>query len=98
MVNDFKYVPASPISSPQTITMEGRARLSVTGVSNILSYDENEIIMETSKGTLHVKGSKLHMAKLTLETGEALVDGTFDSVAFEDTTSSGKGFFARLFE
>ena len=99
MAYDSKYTPTAAVSStPQNIIMEGRSRLSVSGVSNVLTYDENEILMETSKGPLRVKGSGLHMAKLTLETGEALMDGTFDSLTYEDASAGGEGFFARLFK
>jgi sporulation protein YabP len=54
--------------------------------------------MYTSKGTLIVKGSALHIEKLSIDGGELTVQGQIDSLAYEDEKpQSGGGFFSRLF-
>ena len=97
MAYDNKYTQPSPPAAPQSLILENRGRLSVSGVSNIISYDENTVLMETSKGRLQVKGENLHITKLTLETGDASLDGTIDSLVFENSSDNRNGFFAQLF-
>lgn len=94
------YEAKAPQSVPtaQNIILEGRARLAVSGVNDVVSYDENEIVMDTAKGRLTVRGEHLHMGRLTLENGEATVDGSFTALEYDDSTGEkARGFFARLF-
>ena len=85
-----------PALKPHSVSMDDRCRLSVTGVDDVESFDEATIIMNTSQGNLIVRGSGLHMEKMSLETGEVLLSGRVDSLDYEDTPEA-RGFFARLF-
>ena len=84
-------------SAEHRIELEGRERLSVTGVEDVDRFDENEIVMSTSAGTLVLTGENLHIGKLSLEGGELHVDGRVDSLSYEDTLSRGGGLLSRLF-
>ena len=95
MTNDEKYM-AGEIA--HNLRMEGRRRLSVTGVIDVDSFDDNSVIANTSAGTLIIKGSSLHIDKLSLDAGELTMSGQIDSLEYEESTSSGEGFFARLFK
>ena len=77
------------------LTMEGRERLTVSGVEDVERFDENVIVMSTSVGTLVVSGERLHIGKLSLDGGELHVDGSIESLCYEDTARGG-GFFSRL--
>ena len=79
------------------IELEGRERLIVTGVDDVDRFDENEITMSTSAGTLVVTGENLHIGKLSLDGGELHVDGQIETLSYEDAPGNGGGFFSRLF-
>ena len=79
------------------VILEGREQLSVSGVEEVESFDENTIIMTTVKGTLVVRGENLHIEKLSLDGGDLKVEGTIDSLTYEDSGREKGGFFARLF-
>ena len=83
---------------PQNIILEGRKKLSVSGVEDIDSFDENSAVIFTSMGLIEVKGSDIHMNKLNLESGEIVLEGEFDSVIYPDESAgkSKKKFLARL--
>ena len=83
---------------PQNIILEGRRKLSVSGVEDIDSFDESSAVIFTSLGLIEVKGSDIHMNKLNLESGEIILEGDFDSIVYPDENSSKqkKKFFARL--
>ena len=80
------------------VTLEGRDRLVVAGVEDVDRFDENEIVMNTSEGTLVVTGENLHIDKLSLDGGELHVDGRVDTLSYEDAGGlRGGGLFSRLF-
>lgn len=85
------------VHKPHNVIMEERARLSISGVEDVESFDESEIVMTTTKGSLIIKGSELHIEKLSLETGELSVEGFIDDLSYEDRSPSG-GFWSRLFK
>ena len=72
----------------------------VSGVSDVLSFDLREILLETEQGMLMIRGNELHVNRLTLDKGEVDIDGRIDSFVYSDTAASGEkqeSFFARLF-
>lgn len=93
MVNDEKALTAA---KPHTLSMEERCRLTVTGVEDVLSFDETDIVMKTAQGELNVRGSGLHIGKISLDVGELKVEGTISELRYEEPVQTG-GFFARLF-
>lgn len=80
------------------IILEEREQLSVSGVEEVESFDENTIVMSTTRGTLVIRGDDLHIEKLSLDGGDLKVEGNVDSLTYEDggRDRSG-GLFARLF-
>ena len=79
------------------LTLEGRERLTVSGVEDVERFDENVIVMSTAAGTLVVTGEQLHIGKLTLDGGELHVDGQIDALTYEAGGSGGGGLLRRLF-
>ena len=84
-------------AEPNNVIMESRSRLSVSGVEEVDSFDEGSVVMYTSAGLLTVRGSGLHIDKLTIDGGELGVEGRIDSLQYEDTHEK-SGFFSRLFK
>ncbi|MCD7864198.1 MAG: sporulation protein YabP [Lachnospiraceae bacterium] len=88
-------------SGEHKLTLENRGGLTVSGVVDIISFDLNEVLMETSTGMLTVRGQDLHVNKLVLEKGEADISGTVDSLLYSDISSYGEkagSLFKRPFQ
>ena len=79
------------------LQLDGREKLTVSGVEDVERFDEGCIVMATCEGTLIVTGEGLHIGKLSLDGGELHVDGRIDAVTYEDAPVQGGGFFSRLF-
>ena len=75
----------------QNIILESREKLSVSGVLDILTFDEDEITLETELGQLNIKGENLKVEKLTVDTGEVVAKGNFDSIFYSKETVRKKG-------
>lgn len=82
--------------NPHHVLLEGRNQLSVSGVEEVESFDETSIVMSTSQGILVVRGEDLHIEKLSLDGGDLRVEGTVDSLTYEEQLQDRGGFFSRL--
>lgn len=83
------------------MTMMNRKNCSLTGVVDVIAFDENEVILETDMGMLMLKGQGLHVKRLTLEQGEVELEGKVDSFLYSEQKSlaaKGESFLGRLFK
>lgn len=74
---------------------------SLTGVKDVIAFDEGEVILETDQGILMIKGHDLHVKRLNLENGEVDLEGRMDSFFYSETKGSSDrndSFLARLFK
>ena len=84
------------VQKPHSLSLDERKNLSISGVERVDSFDEREIIMLTSGGSLIIRGSDMHMAKLELTVGEAAVTGCISELCYEETAPSGS-LWSKLF-
>lgn len=83
------------------MVLTGRRTCNLTGIADVLSFDVNEIILETDMGMLMIKGTDLHVKRLTLEKGEVDIEGKVDSFTYSEQTSmaaKGETLLSRLFK
>lgn len=66
------------------IAVIGRKSGTITGISDVLSFDEHEILLDTEMGMLTIKGKELHISRLSLELGEADMEGKVDSIVYSE--------------
>ena len=82
------------------VMLMGRKTCGLNGVVDELAFDVNEMIMETEQGMLMIKGSELHVTRLSLEKGEVDLEGRIDSLAYSEINTpaaKAEGFFGKLF-
>lgn len=80
--------------------MEDRNKIEMTGITDVISFDLNKVILESDYGVITIKGSNLHVNKLSVEKGELDVDGSIMSVDYSEVNSyakKGESFVNRLF-
>ena len=66
------------------LMLTNRRTCTINGVSDVLSFDIHEIVLETDMGMLVMRGSDLHVNRLTLEKGEVDIDGRVDSLTYSE--------------
>lgn len=80
------------------IIIEGRKKLSVSGVTEVDRFDESIVILYTSMGELTVKGEELRVNDLSVKNGEMNIEGFISSVSYsEDTSDAPLSFIRKLF-
>jgi len=71
------------------VSMTNRRLCVINGVKDVMSFDVQEVRLETELGMLQIKGEDLHVSRLTLERGEIDIDGRIDSFIYMDEGSMG---------
>ena len=75
----------------QNLILENRNKLTISGVLDVLSFDDQIVIIETELGLLTIKGDDLRVNKLSIDTSEVIIEGTINSVNYSDKNIDKKG-------
>ena len=81
---------------PHELRLDNRAKLSVSGVSEVESFDEAAVVLHTTRGVLIIRGEALHLQTLSIDGGQVAVSGTINALSYEEPQKTG-GFLRRLF-
>lgn len=76
-----------PIS--HSLQLKERRHLAVTGVSEVISFEENAVVLQTGMGTLIVQGQQLQLKNLSLEGGQVAVEGNIAALIYEEPRVKG---------
>ena len=79
------------------LILEERGSLTVTGVEDIDSFDDQTVVIYTGRGELTVRGNQLHIERIDLQAGELELQGQVDALTYADQPAVRGGFFARIF-
>ena len=74
---------------PHDLQLRERSKLTMTGVTEVVSFDESTVVLQTSLGTLVVQGRELHLKTLSPEGGQVAVEGTVTALSYEEPRSGG---------
>lgn len=74
---------------PHRLTLNERRQLSMTGVSEVVSFDDTAVVLRTELGTLVIQGSALQLKTLSLEGGQVVVEGSISALHYEENRSAG---------
>ncbi|MCC8028417.1 MAG: sporulation protein YabP [Lachnospiraceae bacterium] len=88
-------------SGQHKIILSNRRSCSLNGITDILSFDVSEILLETQLGMLMIRGRDLHVNRLTLEKGEVDISGEMDSIQYSDIKKGSgqkESLFRRMFQ
>lgn len=83
------------LPTPHKLTLNDRKSLLLSGTAEVLSFDENAVVLKTGLGILSVQGQQLHLKTLSPETGQVAIDGHISALIYEEPRTPG-GIFQRL--
>ncbi len=72
----------APAGKRHTLQMENRQRAALTGVNEVIAFDDNQVILATDQGDIALTGDGLHVTRLMLEEGQLTVEGRIDSLIY----------------
>lgn len=82
----------------QNINIEDRKKMSITGVEQVESFNDNTIILTTINGGMAIKGEGLNISKLNLEDGNVKIEGKINGVNYSSRDLSSKNILDKLFK
>lgn len=84
----------------QNLILENREKLSISGVLDVLSFDDQIVIVETELGLLTIKGENLRINKLSIDTSEVIVEGEIYNLAYSENNLDKKSnsIFNKIFK
>ena len=84
----------------QNLVLENRNKLSISGVVDVLSFDDQIVIVETELGLLTVKGENLRINKLSIDTSEVIVEGERSNLNYSEESNERKssGLLSKIFK
>lgn len=104
-MDENKFVTRQGLQGHQghhKVVIDDRGRIDISGVLNVDSFDDQEIVLETEQGLLAMRGEEMHIKHLNLEQGQLLIEGFLLEMAYSEKKGflrkdRGKTFFERLF-
>lgn len=79
---------------PHKLTLNERKSLTMTGVTEVISFDDSAVVLRTVQGTLEIQGQDLKLKTLSLDGGQVAVDGNIFSMIYDEPQTG--GFWSRL--
>lgn len=90
---------AKTVEAKGGINIDGRRKATVSGVRDVDSFDEQSVSLFTELGPLMVKGTDLRISKLSVDSGDVIIEGDIASAVYtEQHGKSGEGFLKKLFK
>jgi len=86
---------------PHKIMLDKRTHAMISGVEEVISFDEKEVVLETGQGLLSIKGDGLKVSRLTVEQGEVEIGGRMDGFTYMESRGKkvqGESWLSRLFK
>ena len=96
-IDERKQVTTNTI---QNVILENREKLTISGVLDVISFDDQIVIVETDLGLLTVKGDNLRINKLSLDTSEVIIEGEILSLSYsqKDLEKKGESLLSKIFK
>ena len=85
----------------QNTFLENREKLNLSGVKDVLSFDDQMVIVETELGLLTIKGENLRINKLNIDIAEVTIDGLVNSLTYSEVDNinkKGNSFLGKIFK
>lgn len=72
------------IEKGHSLLIENRARMALTGIEDVISFDERSVVLASSSGVLTIDGEDLHIVKMNVDSRELGIEGKINGIAYID--------------
>ena len=100
MIDERKMSSSVNTNIIQNIILENREKITISGVLDVLSFDDQIVILETELGLLNIKGENLKINKLSIDTGDVIVEGDIINLGYseKDIERKSGNIFGKIFK
>ncbi|MBQ7355526.1 MAG: YabP/YqfC family sporulation protein [Clostridia bacterium] len=79
--------------SAHTLTVIDRSSVLLTGVEDVIRFDEGAVVLSTVAGTLAIEGEGLHIKQMNVDSREFGIEGKINSLGYLDKRARGRGLW-----
>lgn len=90
-------MPENNINAAHDLIIECRSKVTMTGITDVESYDDESIIAQSGCGEITIHGRNLKISRLSVDSGDMTIEGEINSVAYAEGKSGGS-FFSKVFK
>lgn len=90
-------MPENSVQPMHDLVLENRRKATMTGIYDVESFDDEAILAKSDCGNITIHGRELKISRLSVESGDMVVEGEIDSVIYSEGKTAG-GFFSRVFK
>lgn len=83
--------------SSQNIIIEGRKRLEISGIKDVISFDEETLLLDSVMGRITVKGEGLHIESFNTQSGDLTAAGKIHAAVYMSDAKAQGGLLSKLF-
>lgn len=95
----MQFDDSQTVNVMQNVILENRKKLTLTGIKDVLSFDDEIIVLESELGLLNIKGRDLKVNKISVETGDVIIEGTIRMFEYSDKDMAPKqSLVSRIFK
>lgn len=95
----MQFDDSQTVNVMQNVILEIRKKLTLTGIKDVLSFDDEIIVLESELGLLNIKGRDLKVNKISVETGDVIIEGTIRMFEYSDKDIAPKqSLVSRIFK
>lgn len=95
----MQFDDSQAVNVMQNVILENRKKLTLTGIKDVLSFDDEIIVLESELGLLNIKGRDLKVNKISVETGDVIIEGTIRMFEYSDKDMAPKqSLVSRIFK
>ena len=96
-MDTYTKTDIAPTDTEQTLTLVNRRRLTISGVTEVLRFDDTSAAFQTVKGRLAVRGENLRVEAMDVEAGNVILKGTVSALGYAGDGTEKSGVFGKLF-
>lgn len=85
--------PFKEVSSIHQVVIRDRKSVTLTGIEDVISFDETAVVLATAEGTLAIEGEGLHILQMNVDSKEFGIDGKICALSYLDRRPRGRGLF-----
>lgn len=79
------------------IHMDNRQLISISGVKDVQSFNDQQIQLLTEAGELRIEGEELRITKLNVDDGQVIIEGTIIALEYDDIQEPRGSLISRIF-
>lgn len=93
-----EFEPENAAGMPHNLILEKRKKLSLSGVLEVESFEEQRVVLQTNMGQLVLQGNHLKMGSFNLQTGELSMTGELNALIYANDTAGSESLWHRIFK